>query len=359
MHQSGMNQWIKTCAAVGLAMSAQMASAQSNVQIYGILDMGVEHLTGIADGTREASATRVTINNQQASRLGFRATEDLGGGLKALANLEAGFAPDTGVSLQGGRLFGRAATVGLSGAFGTVTVGRQRNAIFDLHLQFAPLGYTSYGAVSPDMAFFTQRVDNSIKYVVKQGSFSGTLLYSFGRDAVTGGGTQSEVPGNSKIGRQIGGNAMYANGPFAVALGYDSQNGTNAALASETDTRTYLGAKYMLSTTTFYTGIMRRDNEILAVDTTTDLSWVGLRHPLGGKLGIGAWLVRTAVKDTQDDATLIGASLFYDFSKRTQAYVNLARSSNDGASRVGVSSGNFTVPGGAMNGVVAGLSHSF
>lgn len=359
MSQSGMNQWIKACVAAGLAMSAQMASAQSSVQVYGIVDLGLEHLTGVANGTREESATRVTINNQQASRLGFRGTEELGGGLKALFNLEAGFAPDTGVSLQGGRLFGRAATVGLSGSFGTVTLGRQRNAIFDLHLQFAPLGYTSYGAVSPDMAFFTQRPDNSIKYAGKHGSFSTALLYSFGRDAVAGAGTQSEVAGNSKIGRQIGANAVYAKGPVALGLGYDSQNGTNAALARETDTRTYVGAKYVLSATTFYAGIMRRDNEILAVDTTTDLSWVGVRHPLGGKLGIGAWLVRTAVKDTSDDATLVGASLFYDLSKRTQAYLNIARSSNDGASRQGVSSGNFTVPGGAMNGIVAGVAHSF
>lgn len=359
MSHAGMNQWIKGCVAVGLAVSSQMVSAQSNVQVYGIVDLGVEHLSGVANGAERESQTRVTINNQQASRLGFRGTEDLGGGLKALFNLEAGFAPDTGVSLQGGRLFGRAATVGLAGDFGTITVGRQRNAIFDLHLQFAPLGYTSYGAVAPDMAFFTQRSDNSIKYALKRGAFSTALLYSFGRDAVAGGGTQSEVAGNSKIGRQIGANAAYANGPFTVGLGYDKQNGTNAALASETDTRTYAGAKYALSATTLYAGFMRRKNELAALDATTDLSWIGVRHPIAGKLGIGAWLVKTDVKDTPNEATLVGASLYYDLSKRTQAYLNIAHSSNDGASRQGVSSSVMTTPGGAMSGIVAGLAHSF
>lgn len=358
MSQS-VQQWVRTCAAVGLALSAQTASAQSSVQVYGIIDLGLEHLSGVANGAREESVNRVTINNQLASRLGFRGTEDLGGGLKALFNLEAGFAPDTGASLQGGRLFGRAATVGLSGGFGTVTIGRQRNTIFDLHLQFAPLSYTSYGAVSPDMAFFTQRADNSIKYAIKQGSLSAALLYSFGRDALAGAGSQSEVPGNSRIGRQVGANVMYAQGPFAIGLGYDSQNGNSAALAGETDTRSYVGARYVLSATTLYGGFMRRNNDIATVKATTDLSWVGVRQPLAGKFGIGAWLVRTDLKNAPDDATLVGASLYYDFSKRTQAYLNLARSSNDGASRQGVSSGNFTVPGGTMNGMVVGLAHSF
>lgn len=359
MSQTGMNQWMKACVAVGLAMSSQMVSAQSSVQVYGIVDLGVEHLSGVANGDEEESLTRMTINNQQASRLGFRGTEDLGGGIKALFNLEAGFAPDTGVSLQGGRLFGRAATIGLSGAFGTVTVGRQKNAIFDLHTQFAPVGYTSYGAVSPDMSFFTQRADNSVKHAFKRGGLSTTLLYSFGRDAVAGGGTQSEVAGNSKIGRQVGGNVAYASGPFKVGLGYDRQNGTNAALAGETDTRTYLGARYALSATTVYAGFMRRKNEIAALDATTDLSWIGLRRQIAGKLGVGAWLVKTDFKDTPDEALLVGASLYYDLSKRTQAYLNLARSSNDGASRLGVSSSVKTTPGGAMSGIVAGLAHSF
>lgn len=359
MSQKGLNQWVKACVAVGIAMSSQMASAQSSVQVYGIVDLGVEHLSGVANGAAEESQTRVTINNQQASRLGFRGTEDLGGGLKALFNLEAGFAPDTGVSLQGGRLFGRAATVGLSGDFGTLTIGRQRNAIMDLHLQFAPLGYTSYGAVAPDMTFFTQRTDNSVRYALKRGSMSSVLQYSFGRDALAGAGAQSEVAGHSRIGRQVSANTVYANGPLTLGLGYDTQNGTTAAIAGETDTRTYVGAKYMLSATTLYAGFMRRKNELAALDATTDLSWVGVRHPIAGKLGIGAWLVKTDVKDTPDEATLVGASLYYDLSKRTQAYLNLAHSSNDGASRQGVSSSVYTLPGGAMSGIVAGLAHSF
>ena len=93
--------------------------------------------------------------------------------------------------------------------------------------------------------------------------------------------------------------------------------------------------------------------------STTDLSWIGVRHPIAGKLGIGAWLVKTDVKDTPNEATLVGASLYYDLSKRTQAYLNLAHSSNDGASRQGVSSSVLTTPGGAMSGIVAGLAHSF
>lgn len=106
------------CCVAALALTAQGAFAQSasNVVLYGIVDVGVERIGGVAVGTARENLTRITGSNQIASRWGLRGSEDLGGGLRAVFQLESGFAPDTGTLMQNGRLFGREATVGLAGS---------------------------------------------------------------------------------------------------------------------------------------------------------------------------------------------------------------------------------------------------
>jgi predicted porin len=105
---------------IGFGVSAQ---AQS-VTIYGIMDVGVERLTNVnASG---ASLTRMpNLTGTVPSRLGFRGAEDLGGGLQALFTLESGIALKSGTLNNGGRMWGRAAHVGLAGPFGRITLGRQ------------------------------------------------------------------------------------------------------------------------------------------------------------------------------------------------------------------------------------------
>ena len=126
-------------AAVGLAglaigAQAQTLSASSSVTIYGIADLGVERLTNV--GASGGGLTRMPgLTGSLPSRLGFRGSEDLGDGLKAIFTLEMGIGLDTGTFNQGGRAFGRQAFVGLSGPWGSVTLGRNYSmlywAIFD------------------------------------------------------------------------------------------------------------------------------------------------------------------------------------------------------------------------------------
>lgn len=355
--------WVALCAAAGMAFVGQSAMAQSNanVTLYGVVDVGVERIGGVAAGTAKENKVRVTGSSQQASRWGLRGSEDLGNGLKVVFQLESGFAPDTGTLMQNGRLFGRQATVGIAGRWGQLNIGRQRNTLFDLHLAYAPMGYTSYGVVSADQAFFTQRADNSVKYTFTRGPLTSNWMYSTGRDALAGTppGTQSEVSGNSKIGRQMGANLTYAEGPLSVSLGYDRQNGTTAGLAPETDTRLYAAAKYVVSKNTLYVGMMRRNNDFPLVDTVNDLTWVGIRRPIAGSFGVAAWAFQMKQRDTPDKANLVGASLYYDLSKRSQAYLNMAYITNDGASRQGVTASTPALPGGTQNGIVLGIAHSF
>src|SRR5688572_4118329 len=105
----------KHFAAALLATLPLVAAAQSSVTVYGVADAAIaKEDTGAANGSR----TVVNSGNQSSSRLGFRGVEDLGNGLKATFNLEAGYAIDTGAGDSA--LFGRRSVVGLEGAFGAV-----------------------------------------------------------------------------------------------------------------------------------------------------------------------------------------------------------------------------------------------
>src|SRR4249920_604342 len=106
-----------------LALAGTAAQAQS-VTVYGLLDSGIEYLDKV--GATSKSLTRMPgLSGSVPSRLGFRGSEDLGGGLKADFTLEMGLGVDSGTFNQGGRGFGRQAWIGLSGPWGAVQLGRQ------------------------------------------------------------------------------------------------------------------------------------------------------------------------------------------------------------------------------------------
>ncbi len=113
---------IRTIAAT-LAMACPGLAAAQNVTLYGVVDTGIAFVNGVGSA-RHTETFMPTLTGTVPSRWGLRGTEDLGGGNKALFWLESGFAPDSGVANQGGRLFGRQALVGVSGSWGQVALGR-------------------------------------------------------------------------------------------------------------------------------------------------------------------------------------------------------------------------------------------
>lgn len=110
-------------AAVATAFAAP-AIAQ-NVTVYGVIDTGVQ-----AYDTGASSVTRASSGIMTSERFGLTGSEDLGGGLKAIFKLEAGLNTSSGVAgtqttaaNYTATLFNRAASVGLTGSFGTVKIG--------------------------------------------------------------------------------------------------------------------------------------------------------------------------------------------------------------------------------------------
>ncbi len=145
------NARLQCCAALigataALAAHAQTPPSGSSVSIYGLMDLGVEYVNNV--GATGSSLTRMPSNTGTLpSRLGFRGSEDLGGGLKAIFTLEMGLAPDQGTLGQGGRGFGRQSFVGLEGPWGSVTAGRQYSMLFYSMLNADVMGPALYAPV--------------------------------------------------------------------------------------------------------------------------------------------------------------------------------------------------------------------
>ena len=153
---------VKRLVAALAAAAPLFAAAQTNVTLYGIVDVAVESADNGGPGGRH---TFVNSGDQSTSRFGFRGTEDLGNGLKAIFNVEGGFTADTGVNDASG-LFQRRAVVGLEGDFGTVTLGREYSPIASIAAATDEFGQGFYGnnlsAFGTGRA--TRRLSNSVNY---------------------------------------------------------------------------------------------------------------------------------------------------------------------------------------------------
>jgi predicted porin len=192
-----------------------VAHAQSSVTLYGLIDESIQfaHNTVDTTGTNKNQVGLVS-GNLQGSRWGLKGTEDLGGGLKAIFQLESGFDPNNGRQLQGTRLFGRQAYVGLTGEqWGTATLGRQYDPLVDLVQPLTGDNYFGSTFTTPgdvDNNDNSSRTNNAVKYTSPVwGGFQFEGMYAFGG-----------VAGSTGSGQTWAGAATYATGPFSIAAGY-------------------------------------------------------------------------------------------------------------------------------------------
>jgi len=186
----------KILAAALVSSLPLFAQAQTSVTMYGVVDasFGIED----RDIAGEDHAVVVQSGTQSTSRIGFRGTEELGNGLKALFNLEAGVAVDSGAGDS--TLFQRRAVVGLQGNFGTVTVGREYSPIAAIAQATDALGHGFYGSslaafATPTGALprATRRLSNSVNY--KSNPWNGVVI-----GAAYGAGERTTGPSNDVLG---------------------------------------------------------------------------------------------------------------------------------------------------------------
>lgn len=367
-------------ALAGLA-AAGAVQAQS-VTMYGLVDAGVESVSNVA--TAGGRLNRMPSNTGiMSSRVGFRGKEDLGGGLSAQFTLEMGFAPDTGASGQGGRLFGRQSTIGLGGDWGTVTLGRQWTMLFNSLLDADIVGPSVYGLGSLDSYIPNSRIDNSIAYKGKFDNLTVGATYSLGRD--TAGTPPTLTPAATNCAGENGADAQacrewsalvkYDTPGWGAAMAYDTMNGrtvgafpdaVSAGLTSSTksDSRLSLNGYVKFADLKVAGGVIRRNNDGNPAKQKSDLWYVGASYPLTPALTLDGTLAKLSYKNVDNaDSTLLALRALYSLSKRTTLYAQTGWIRNQSQASVSVSSGGAAssapVAGGSQNGVMLGINHKF
>ena len=336
-------KWV-ICAPVVLL--AGTAYAQQSVTLYGVIDEGLNFTSNAGGHT----AYQMASGDTYGSRWGLKGSEDLGGGNKAIFQLENGFNLNTGKLGQDSSMFGRQAFVGLSSAqYGTVTLGRQYDTSVDA------LGFSNFTAaggwagdinahpLDNDNADWDFRVNNAIKYVSPTyRGLTAEAMYGF-----------SNQPGGFSNNRVWGATLNYQNGGLNAAASYLKLNNGGQAQggavnpgdlfnsssqqdiglgASYRFTHVLVGAAY--SHVDVYNPISNAwlDNTALPGDATWD-SWkfdnfeINAQYYFTPAVWLGAAYTFTMAHLAASDAKYmpkwhqIGLMLDYDVSKRTSLYL--------------------------------------
>jgi predicted porin len=393
----------KSLVALAALALAGAASAQSSVTLFGVVDVGVSYYQNENTSGVKASQWALSTSGKDSSRLGFRGTEDLGGGLAAGFWLEAGLAADTGTAGGGSlaaassQFFNRRATVSLSGGFGELRLGRDYVPTFWNDTIFDPFGTNGVGtnaifggsngssigglqAIAPGFAPNAEyvRKNNTVGYFLPSnlGGFYGQVMFGMSErpeyDPATTPSTNAISPFIG--GRYVGGRVGYANGPIDVALAYGENtlaSNFNGGGSAEINTGN-IGASWDF-------GFMKLMGEYSQVDAKSTLPLLSIDttyrgYLLGATFPVGPGLIRasysfvdfdnnTAANKPQAQKFAIG--YVHNLSKRTALYATAAYIKNDDATpALSVSAGGPlpAASGGGLEksyGYDFGIRHSF
>ena len=339
-----------------LSAIAGMAQAQSTVTLYGLLDAYVGSVKSNSFNAPPAagnySSLRQTVVNSgglNGSRFGFRITEDLGGGLAAIGNLEGGVSLDTGASGQGGLLFGRQANVGLASAsLGTLTIGRNKSPYYDIHsgtglretaFDVTGGGSSALAAYNPTNAAgaatllgnrgttaatwlgSAARVDNSLRYTSPSFSgFSVSGLYGFGENKTA----------TVDASQTYAASARYSNGPIDVYLAHQSEASARTAVLKPALENTMFGGSYDFGVAKVGAVYNRAKLKDVTASAFLGGGAIDPQKEYGFTVAVpfGATVIEAnygqSKGDTLGKATGYGVQALYSLSKRTTLYTGFS-----------------------------------
>jgi predicted porin len=336
--------------AIASAVSAPAFAATSNVDIYGVLNMSLNYVdTDVPNSDNSLSVTST------ASRIGFKGTEDLGGGLAAIWQIESGFNADE----QSGTLASRNTFVGLNGGFGTVLMGNHDTPMKMMGRMVDNFGDTlgdsrnilgsvgNGGTTTAGKNLFDLRTKNTIAYVspnwsglsfvaayVADWSTSSTVSTCPAGAPAVGPTPSSCLDNNSADAYSISG--VYNNGPLMLGAAYEAHNGT----LSNTNADIWrIVAGYDFAGFKLAGAYEQTGGDIAAYKRDA--------YGLFASYKLGAWNLKgNYMAASESDAVggndgadqwTIGAD--YALSKRTVAYGLYARTSNDQFGGYGLGAG--------------------
>jgi len=341
------------------ALAATSAFAQSSVTIWGIADAGVQSVS-----QNGVSKTQLSSSGNASSQLGFKGTEDLGGGLKASFWLEAGMTIDNGTAA--GVAFQRRSTVDLAGNFGAIRLGRDYTPTFWSHTVFDPFGTLGSGAGSNitlpafgGNAVTAARTNNGVSYLYNVAANGGShglgsqglyaqATYAYGEQLST-----APAQTNQYQGVRVG----YAAGALNVAVA----TGNTVTGATTKDTATNIGASYDLGVA-----------QLMAFNVSTKIGTTNITYKateVGAKIPMGAGYIPVSFATGSNDTNAAKGEQFaigyvHNLSNRTALYTAYSKITNKNGGAYGFVGGN----GGFSSGLTAagngtgfdlGLRHSF
>ena len=336
-------------AAASGACVAQTAPPNT-VTLYGIVDVGVQHVTGYAKGTDNAVVSGI----MEGTRFGLRGNEDLGGGWRAIFTMEnrteantgsisnrppsgsqvpdrlnqaallglpaalqpavTGVAANIGATLGvnlAGNFWDRQVYVGLVTPYGAVLAGRQYTPAYEMSATFDIMGTQSSlsaGQVASIPSSIDIRLSNTLQYRIVLGGLTASAMYGLGG-----------VSGNNSANRFGGVMASYKVGGLMVGAAYNKRNND---LGLESLTSTVLGASYDIGPGKISGMVVKyKDNNPSGVSTIA----AGLTPLVGAA---GATLVQNAFTSAlRQDAQLF--HIGYKFTTGPNTFYVAYSSAND------------------------------
>ena len=259
------------------------APAMAQVTVYGIMDLAVRSSSPDVG----PSTTTMVSGSFYTSRLGFKGTEDLGGGLKASFTLEGKVDSDTGATTIGNR----ESSVALSGGFGAITLGRtdtSQSEAVELVAHFANMGNFGLHGTALANPEYGGYQPNTIRYTSP--SMGGVTL-----QVGTSLGDERGGDDNNSI------SLAYAAGPLSIAVGFDDVGNDDFQV---------IGARYNAGA--FAVGISAGKR-----DAATDIDTMGLSAMINLGSGMAAHVGYRTMESGTDEFKTTNLGVSKALSKRT------------------------------------------
>lgn len=360
----------KKLIALAIAGLSGAAFAQSNVSLYGIVDAAVVNtsLSGKSGGTT------VVAGGLSASRLGFNASEDLGGGTKALVNLE--YALDTqnngGIGFANAPLnsgvVARQQLLGLTGNWGTFATGFLQTAANDFGAKY---DVTAGSAVSPlqnitkgnkflvGSAATDPRAGSALAYISpNMNGFKVALNYAYLTQLYVAGAEGTAKPTATLLA------SSYDHGPLSLNLTF-ARNNMDTNVPGGITNEWAAGASYDFGVLTLKGTYQSKHTDANGTAGNKDKAWsLGAVIPAGPGAAALTYAKSSLGTVSNADAKGYTAAYLYTLSKRTTAYVAYNHMSQDSATNV-ITVDNSAFAGGTLNAgsssslFAVGMRHSF
>ncbi|MGC4078109.1 MAG: porin [Rubrivivax sp.] len=321
-----MSRSLKAVAGAAALLCVGLAQAQSNVNIYGLMDAAV----GSFQMAGADSTSKVQSGNMTTSYIGFGGSEDLGGGLKATFAIEHFLQADAGTAgrFVGDKFWARNAYAGLATNYGEYQFGRTTTTMFVSTLMFNAIGDSF--AFSPSiLQVLTPQTTNrpaGAQMLAWYGDtgWSNSVLFK----SKSWNGLSFNVQANlgekatNSYGNNVAGNVLYISGPLAATVSYSKvKNDVISAPTGFQDQETkQVGAWYDLGVAKLY-GQYTKVDTTAAVDTGTDIWGFGASIPLaGGKVLAQYGHAKEDGNTVEKTNKTLTLGYDYNLSKRTEIY---------------------------------------